>query len=64
MFADLSISPKHYAAIGHMDSDKGISLRFPRLVRLREDKKAEECTKDVDIVDMYKNQPNVVLNDD
>ncbi|KJP90112.1 hypothetical protein AK88_00281 [Plasmodium fragile] len=54
--ADLSLSPVHTAAIGVYSDDKGIGLRFPRFLRLREDKNAEQATTSQQIVDLYEAQ--------
>ncbi|KAI4263682.1 MAG: hypothetical protein L6R42_001181 [Xanthoria sp. 1 TBL-2021] len=59
--ADLTLSPRYKAgaeALGDA-SGKGISLRFPRFLKVREDKKPEQATESRMVVELYRKQENV-----
>ncbi|SIO73282.1 DNA ligase 1 [Babesia microti strain RI] len=58
--SDFSLSPVHTASIGTIESDKGIGMRFPRFVRVREDKEIYQASKSSDIVYFYNQQVNKV----
>lgn len=55
--ADLSLSPIYKAA--HLEYGKGISLRFPRFIRIRDDKGIEDATSSTEVADFYERQANV-----
>ena len=60
--ADLTISPRYKAgadALLGSAGGKGISLRFPRFIKERDDKKPDEATQSTMVVDMYKKQEGV-----
>ena len=60
--ADLTLSPVFSAARQYTESGKGISLRFPRLLRVRDDKGVQDATTAEDVLRFYNAQ--AVLQDD
>ncbi|KAJ9488211.1 hypothetical protein VN97_g5074 [Penicillium thymicola] len=61
--ADLTLSPRYQAAAdefqGSTDAGKGVSLRFPRYIKSRDDKKPDEATTTRAVAEMYRKQEAV-----
>lgn len=60
--ADLTLSPRYRAAMEEMGVNKGISLRFPRFIKQRDDKKPDEATTTKAVAEMYRKQESVTKN--
>lgn len=43
-FADITLSPTYRAAIGLVSDERGLSLRFPRFLKVREDKSVDDAS--------------------
>jgi len=56
LVAELSASPNHTCGLGEMAGGKGLAARFPRFVKMRSDKAAEQATSEVEIKQMYERQ--------
>ncbi|KAF2471967.1 DNA ligase 1 [Lindgomyces ingoldianus] len=58
--ADLTLSPRYKAAADEVaGGGKGVSLRFPRFIRGRDDKKPEQASTSRMIAEMYQRQDSV-----
>ena len=54
--AELTLSPLHTCAMNVIRQGVGISIRFPRFIRWRTDKSAEDATTVDELVEMYRSQ--------
>ncbi|KIK99060.1 hypothetical protein PAXRUDRAFT_794423 [Paxillus rubicundulus Ve08.2h10] len=54
--ADVTLSPVSLAALGEVSATRGMSLRFPRFVRVREDKDREQASTPQFLARMYRDE--------
>ena len=55
-FADITLSPTYTAAIGLVSDERGLSLRFPRFLKKREDKSMEEASTNEFLAGLWRKQ--------
>ncbi|MEM4115178.1 MAG: DNA ligase, partial [Saccharolobus sp.] len=55
--AEITISPLHTCCQDIVTKGAGLSIRFPRFIRWREDKNPEDATTVNEILEMYNRQP-------
>ncbi|PKS07179.1 hypothetical protein jhhlp_005779 [Lomentospora prolificans] len=55
-FADITLSPTYTAALGLVSDERGLSLRFPRFLKKREDKGIEEASTNEFLAGLYRKQ--------
>ncbi len=54
--AELTLSPLHTCCFNKLKEGAGLSIRFPRFIRWREDKGPEDATTEQELVEMYNGQ--------
>lgn len=52
--AEITISPVSIAARGEISENRGLSVRFPRFVRVREDKRVEDATRSAQLAELWR----------
>jgi DNA ligase-1 len=55
-FADITLSPTYTAAIGLVSDERGLSLRFPRFLKKREDKGIDEASTSDFLAGLWRKQ--------
>ena len=55
-FADITKSPTYLAALGMVDETRGLSMRFPRFLKVRDDKSIEEASTSEFLAQLYRKQ--------
>jgi DNA ligase-1 len=55
-FADITLSPTYTAALGLVSEERGLSMRFPRFLKVREDKSIEEASTSDFLASLWRKQ--------
>ncbi len=55
-FADITLSPTYTAAIGLVSDERGLSLRFPRFLKKRDDKGIDEASTSEFLAGLFRKQ--------
>ena len=55
-FADITLSPVYTAAMGLVSEERGLSMRFPRFIKIREDKGIDEASTGKELAAMWEKQ--------
>ncbi|EGX96632.1 DNA ligase I, putative [Cordyceps militaris CM01] len=55
-FADITLSPTYTAAIGLVSDERGLSLRFPRFLKKRDDKSIDEASTNEFLAGLWRKQ--------
>lgn len=65
VFADITLSPTYTAAQGIVHESRGLSTRFPRFLKVREDKGIDEASTNYFLAQLYRKQSaKVTINED
>lgn len=55
-FADITMSPTYLAALGLVSEERGLSMRFPRFLKVREDKSIDEASTSDFLAELWRKQ--------
>jgi len=55
-FADVTLSPTYTAAMGLVSEERGLSMRFPRFIKIRDDKGIDEASTGRELATMWEKQ--------
>ncbi|KAH0566368.1 hypothetical protein GP486_000226 [Trichoglossum hirsutum] len=63
VFGDITLSPVYTAAIGLVNEERGLSLRFPRFLRKRDDKGIDDASTAEFLAELFRKQESKSLED-
>lgn len=62
IISSVTLSPVSVAALGLVSESRGLSLRFPRFIKVREDKSLEEASSPEFLEQMWRSQQGKAAN--